>query len=579
MTAVPAPVRERYAPRRAWVRRALRVRIAGPIALVLLGFLVLYPLAMVIISSLVNGAPLPHSGTDFVPRLSNYSGLWSSGTIHAFVNSMIVGVGGTVLALLIGGVIAWLVARTDVPCARLLRLAGSVPLFIPALVGAVAWSLLCAPDTGYVSMALHAAGIHWQFDVYSRAGMVLVFALYNVPYVVLFVGNALALMNAEMEEAASVHGAGRLRVALQTTLPLVRPALLNAALLVFVLILEDFPVSMILGFSAGVQTLSSRVYLMMSQSPPRVNMAAALGVVLMALTILVVVLQNRLVRGKSYATLAGKGQRAQRMKLGGWRWAGLAFVMLYLLFAVVLPVAALVVGALQKSIYTPSFGSLFHRSNLSFATLTNALTDHDAYVAAKNTITVGVWTVVLGTVICFFLAHYGSRKANRFGAIIARLCVLPAAVPGVVLGLGLLWAYTALPVNLYGTLTVMVLAFVGRFLPQGVGNMSSAIGQIGPDLEESAAVSGAGRVRSALWVTAPLMRSAVVSTGLLLFILSMRELSTSIFLYTAKTKVLSIYVFDLWSNGSIGPVAAISLAYSAFLFVIVISCHKWLNNA
>lgn len=558
-------------PRRRW-------KVSGPLALVLLAFLVIFPLAMIVIASFVNGTPVPHSGADFSPRLSNYGDLWSSGTLNAFLNSLIAGVVGTVAAILVGGTMAWLVARTNVPCRGLLSLSGVIPLFVPALVGALAWSLLCAPDTGYLSLALHSLGIHWQFNIYSLKGMIWVFSLYNVPYAFIFINNALNLMNSELEEAAAVHGAGKLRIALRTTIPLVKPAILNAALLIFALILEDFPVSIILGFSNRIETLSSRVYLLMSQSPPKINTAAALGVLLMALTILIVTLQRRLLRGQSFATVTGKGLKGQPLKLGRWRWVGLGLVIVYITCAVILPIAALVVGAVQTGFYLPTFSSIFKTSTMSFSAIKAALTNPALYVAARNTIIIGVITAVVGIALCFFLAHYSHKNPGWLGRLIGKLTILPAAVPGVVLGLGMLWAYTAVPIPLYGTLAILILAFLTRFMPQGVGNMASGIVQIHPDLEESASVSGASKFRAATWVTLPLMRTAVASTGLLLFILSMRELSASIFLYTAQTSVLPIYIFNLWSNGSISPVASISLAYTAFLFVIVFLGRKKLNN-
>lgn len=553
-------------------------KVSGPIALLLLSFLALFPLGIIVIASFIQGAPIPNAGSDFVPNLNSYADLWSHGTLDALINSLIAGVCGTALAILVGGAIAWLVARTDVPCRGLLSLAGVIPLFIPALVGAIAWSLLCAPQTGYVTLAFKSLGIGWQFNVYSVQGMVLVFALYNVPYAFIFIHNALNLMNAELEEAAAVHGADKRRIALGTTLPLVKPAIFNAALLIFVLILEDFPVPMILGFSNRVETLSSRVYILMSQSPPEINVAAALGVMLMVLTIAIVTVQHRFLRGQSFASVTGKGLKATPVKLGRWRWVGFTFVLLYLIVAVLLPIAALVVAALQRSIFTPSFGALFDISRMTLDTFSTTLSDPDLWGAVQNTIVIGVVTALLGITLCFFLAHYADRSTGWVSRLVGRLTILPAAVPGVVLGLGMLWAYTTLPIPLYGTLGAMILAFLTRFLPQGVGNMSGSIGQIHHDLEDSASVSGANRIRAATWVTVPLMRGAVFSTGVIMFILAMRELSCSIFLYTADTKVLSIYVFGLWSNGSIGPVAAISLVYSCFLLVIVIAGRKSLSS-
>jgi len=555
-----------------------RMKLSGPLAFVLLSFLVLYPLAMVLVASFINGTPLPGTGTDLTPRLGNFAGLWSTATARALTNSLIAGVSGTILAVAVGGIIAWLTARTDVPFRGLVSVAGIIPLFIPSLVGATAWSFLSAPQTGYLSLAMQSLGINWQFNIYSLKGLVFVFALYNVPYAFIFINNTLNLVNSELEEAAAVHGASKLQTVIRTTIPLVKPAILNAGLLTFVLILQDFPVSMVLGYSAGIQTLSSRVYILMFQAPPAVNAASALGVVLMIFTLLIVTLQYRLLRRQSFATVTGKGLRISPLELGPFRWVGFAFVMIYMFVAVVLPIGALIIGALRTSLYTPSFGSLFDTASMSFNALKSNLTEPTAFAAAANTIIVGIITAVLGTTLCFFLAHYAHRSSSRMGRLIGQLTILPAAVPGVVLGLGMLWAYTAIPILLYGTLGILVLAFVTQFLPQGVGNMSGAIGRIHQDLEESASVSGATKLRVVTWVTLPLVKSAAASTGLMLFILAMRELSAAIFLYTPKTQLLSIYLFNLYENGRFSAVASISLAYSGLLLVLVIAGRKWLNN-
>lgn len=556
-----------------------RMDLSGPLAILLLGGLVVVPLVFIVLASFIDGTPVAGSQADFTPRAGNFTALVSGGTLEALRNSLVVGILGSAVAVAIGGALAWLAARTDVPLRSLVSISGVVPIFIPSLVGAVAWSQLASPDIGYLSLASDAMGIGWHPNVESLPGMVFVFATYNVPYAFIFINNALGLMNAELEEAAAVHGAGKLRVALGTSIPLAKPALLSAALLIFVLIIEDFPISMILGFGNGVQTLSSRVYILMSQAPPRANVASALGVLLLVLTIALVVLQRRLLRGQSFATVTGKGLKGTPVRLGRWRWPAVAFVALYLFVAAVLPMAALLVAALRTQLFTPDFGALFDTASISTATLRDSLADADVQAAAINTIIVGALTAVLGIALCYFLAHVvHTRAGSGLAKVISTLAVLPAAVPGVVLGLGMLWAFTSVPM-LYGTLVILVLAFVARFIPQGISNMSSAMERIHPDLEESATVSGAGRFRATMWVTFPLLRASVFSTGLLMFVLSMRELSASIFLYTPQTKTLSIEVFNLWSNGSTGAVAAISLVYSLFLLVIVVAGRRWLNSA
>ena len=576
VTLLPSKSALANPPRRT--RRSGRVGRAGvpALVLVLLAFFVGLPLLLVVVASFTTEAPRLGGGFGSL-TLQNYESLVSSQGLRAFRNSAVIGVGAGSLAMAIGTGLAWLAARTDVPGRKLAELAGIMPLFISGFVGAMAWSLLASPQSGYINLALSAVGIDWNFNIYSMPGIIFVQALYYSPYAYLFVFSSLSLMNPELEEAALVHGASQRGVLRRITMPLARPALLAAGILTFTLVVEDFPIPVILGSGAGITTLPSYVYQLMTVAPSRVNQASAVGVALMVIMVVLVTLQRRFLRGRTFTTVSGKGFRPRRIALGRWRWLGFLGVVLYLFVAVVLPMLALLQTAVSKSMYISDLGSLFDPSNVSLEGVRETLTDVDFIAAAQNSLIVGVGAGIVATIIHFLLAYYLNRTSLPGRRAAESLAMVPAAVPALVFGVGMLWTWTILPGPVYGTLLVLAIAYIVRFTPQGLGGMSSGMHQIDPDLEAAAVMSGAGRARTLSWVTVPLLRTSVVSTALLMFILSMRELSASIFLYTSNTRVLSVAVFEEWQNGQWSGVATMSLSLSLLLLVLTLLGRRWLR--
>ncbi|WP_159450996.1 ABC transporter permease [Micromonospora cremea] len=475
---------------------------------------------------------------------------------------------GCLGALAIGGGLAWLATRTDAPAPWLIHLAGFMPLFISLLIASLAWSLLASPEVGYLNIVLDSIGIGWNLNVYSLPGMIGIFALYYSPYAYILIGSALTVMNPEIEESAQVHGAKRFTVLRNVTFPLLTPAVIAAALLVFVLIAENFDVVQILGVPNGIETLSSRIYNLMVSYRPNQNQAAAVGVALMVVVFGVVALQNRILKRNDYATVTGKGYRPRKMPLGKWRWLALVATILYLFIAVVLPMLALVVSALRRSQYVGSVGDLFDTSVLSTARFSSTLESDDFYLGLQNSMVVSLGAAILGGLL-FFAVAFVVNKTNVPGRqVLSYISAMPLAMPALVVGLGFLWTWTRSPIPLYGTLYILVLASVTRFLPQGYQGMSSGLSQIGRDLEDSAYTHGATRIRAARSITLPLVRAGVGSTLFLVFILAFRELSTTLLLFTTKTQTLSILIYHQWDNGSWQSVSCLALIFSAVLFAV-----------
>lgn len=556
-------------------RRGLRF-VPLSVVLVILGVLVVLPLGMLVWASIVDIVPRPGS-TGGSLTAQWYENLIHRGYLHAATNSLLIACGGTALGIFFGGGLAWLGARTDVPGKILVHLAGIVPLFVSSLVGALAWGILASPNQGLLNILLRGIGIDWSLNVYSMWGVIFVFGIYYAPYSFLLVYSALSLMNPELEESARTHGASNFSVMRRITLPLVAPALTGGGLLTFALILENFPVPAVLGTPGGLNTLPSFIYRLMRSAPPKSNQAAAIGVLLMVLLLVVVFVERKLLARRDYTTISGKGFQPRVIALGKWRWPAFGFVAFYIMLAVVLPLFALLEVSLRDQPFIANVGDMFDPSVFSLTDIEETLNYGPFRDSVINTLIVGVGAAVLGGAFCFAMAFMVTRSKVPGRQLIEYLATVPIAVPALVMGMGILWTWFLIPLPLYGTLLLLMIAYIGRFLPQGFTSIGGSIRQVHTDLEESAVVSGATRARASVSITMPLIRSSVVSAALLLLIMSFRELSIAVFLFTTDTRMLSIVIFDFWYGGSLGRAAAASLLYSVILAVIVIVARRWMG--
>ncbi len=551
-------------------------RFAVPAALYLiLAALVIVPLVMIAAASVMSAPPF--SGTPFHWTLDNYRQLWSAEIGYAALDTLIVSVGGTVIALTIGAALAWLAARTDIPGRPLVYLAGITPLFISVLIASTAWSALASGRTGYFNLLLTSIGIPWHVNVESLPGIALLFGLYYAPYPFIFMYGALSLIHPDMEEAAAIAGAPIVTILRRITFPLVKPALLGSMLLVFALMIEDFPMPQILGGPAGIETLSVAVYNLMTRVPTQQNAAGALSVLLMALICSFVLLQRRLLAGTDYRTVTGKGMQYRQTPLGVLRWPALALVLGYALLAIGAPTFALLEGAFRTNVYIPNVAALFAPAGISTAPIVAALTDPDVLAGVVNSVVAGAGAAIAGSILFFILAYVVHRTNLPGRKQLEYLAMLPLAVPALVLGIGILWTWVAAPIPVYGTLTILSIAYLTRFFPQGYRAVASSISQIHEDLENAARVAGASRLQTIRRITLPLVRGGVVSSAFIMLVLSIRELTASLFLYTTTTRTLAIVIYEKYITGSWAAVASISLIFTASLALITLAGRRWLQ--
>ncbi|MBS0549634.1 MAG: iron ABC transporter permease [Proteobacteria bacterium] len=538
--------------------------IAG--LLVLLTFLVLYPLAMLVFGALSDSNPVIDGFAKFSPSLDHFVEVVVNENVHlAFYNALLACGGGTALAVVIGLFFSWIVVRTNTPFRGFIAGASMIPLFVPPLVAGVAWGILGSPKTGLLNIALKWMDIDFRFDFYSMTGLIVVFGIYYAPYVYMFTSSALRNMDPSLEEASEVSGASAFTTLFTVTFPLIAPAILAGTLLSFVVMLGIYGVPAALGAPANINVLTTYIFKLTAWSPPLYNTAAAVAILLMLVTAVLVWAQQRVLSGKSFATVAGKAFRPRQLNLGPWRWFTFVLALVYLFVVVVLPTAALVIAAFRRFLFFKDFNALFDAKAYGMwhfnAVFDNPLT----MLSIWNTLKVGIVTAIIGGVVAFAIGYTVNRTSLRGRRAIDLLATIPVAIPGLVIGVAYLWAWIGLPGGLYGTIWILALAFVARFMPDTVKALSTSFMQIHRELEEAAWISGRGVLSTIFTIVLPLARPGVIASMTLLFVLAVRELGSSLFLYTSDTTVMAVLLLDYYEGGNTGKTAAFSLVQTLIL--------------
>ena len=565
-TAAPRPPRRLAAP--LWILALL----------LLLTFLVIYPLLMLVFGALSDSNPVIDGFGKFKPSAKHFLEVLGNENVHlAFFNALAACGGGTILAVVIGLAFSWIVVRTNTPFRGFIAGASLIPLFVPPLVAGVAWGILGSPKTGLLNTALKWMNIDFRFNFYSMSGLIIVFGMYYAPYVYMFTASALKNMDPSLEEASEVAGASAFTTIFTVTFPLIAPAILAGSLLSFVVMLGIYGVPAALGAPANINVLTTYIFQLTAWSPPLYNTAAAVAILLMVVTAILVWAQQRILSGRSFATVAGKAFRPRSLNLGKWRWFTFGLAMTYLMIVVVLPTLALVIAAFRKFMFFKDFDALFDMRQYSWAHFNSVFDNPLTMLSIWNTLKVGVITAVIGGVLAFAIGYTVFRTQVAGRKSIDLLSTVPVAIPGLVIGVAYLWAWIGLPGGLYGTIWILALAFVARFIPDTVKALSTSFLQIHKELEEAAWICGRGLLGTIRTVVLPLARPGVVASMTLLFVLAIRELGSSLFLYTSDTTVMAVLLLDYYEGGNTGKTAAFSLVQTAILTVLL-SFTTWLSR-
>jgi iron(III) transport system permease protein len=495
-----------------------------------------------------------------------------TGLGEVVTNSLIFALGSMVLSVSLGTMLAYLQCRTDVPFKKLIFAASLVPLIIPGILHTIAWILLFSPRTGLFNAWLRPLFGPEAFDIFSMNGMILVEGLHLSPLVFLLMFAAFRSMDPSLEESALMSGARMRTVFRRITLPLVLPALSAAVLVMMVRVLEAFEVPAILGIQAREWVFVSRIWRSLQTFPPRYGEAGALALSLLLITTVGVFLQSRLSkRGKAFQTVTGKGFRPRPLPLGRWRWPAAGLVLTYFFIAVVMPVLILLYSSTQKFYSVPSVESL---SNMTLDNYVATFTRPQSITAFRNSLVLGIGSA---TAVMFFMAIASwlvVRTKLRGRWLVDNLSFTPLVIPGLVMGVALLFVYLRFPIPIYGTLWILFIAYMTRYMPYGMRYSSTSMYQISGELEESAQTSGASWWQTFRRVNLPLLMPGLIAGWIYIVLVSFRELSSSILLYSPGNEVLSILIWERWENGQFTQLAALGIVMVVTLVLLVVVASR-----
>lgn len=562
----PAVARSPHARRAAW----LRVLSARTIVVAAVAALVAYLAA----------APLGFLLWNTFVRNGSFTIVWfreaysTIGLTEMAVNSIVFAAGSAALAIALGTALAYLIVRTDVPFKPLMFAASLVPLIIPGILHTIAWIFLASPQIGILNLhVIQPLTGGRSLNVFSLPGMIVVEGLHLAPIVFLLMVAAFRSMDPSLEESAIMSGAPLRTVFRRVTIPLARPALYAAILIMVVRALEAFEVPAILGLNGGVWVFTSRIWQVLKDKPPSYGEAGAYSMSLLLLTSIGIYLHSRLARrARAYQTVTGKGFRPRPVQLGVWRWPATGLICVYFVVAVVLPLGILIYASTQNFYSPPTRATL---SQMTLQPYRDVIHSDLALTALKNSVILGIGSATAVMLLMAIAAWIVVRSDLPGRWMIDNLAFLPLAVPGLVLGVGLLFVYLRLPgIHLYNTLWILFVAYLTRYMPYGMRYASTSMFQIGRELEESALTSGAGWLQSFRRIVLPLLMPGLVAGWIYILIVSVRELSSTIILYSPGKEVLAILIWEMNQNGEFPQLAALGTMMIGGLIVLVTIAYK-----
>lgn len=481
-------------------------------------------------------------------------------------NSLVFAAGSAVVALAIGWTTAWIVERTNTPLRPLAYLTAIISLGTPYILYVTAWLLLFG-KAGPVNQLYRSltGNSDVLINVYSMPGMVMVEGFLWSPLAFLLVGATLRNANPELEEAARVSGAGTWMTIRRVTLRLSLPSILALAMLVFIRAIEAFEVPALVGLPGRISVLTTDIYgNMVAQAPPDIGGASALSVVMLALVLVLLAVYGRLSRhAERFATITGKGFRPRPFDLGRLRYAAAGILVLNFLLLLLVPIAMLAWVSLLPFYQPLSMAALARVTLDNYRTVFSP--DHVGLIA--NTLLVAVATATLAVALTFLAAWLAVRRAP--GAwVVERLATIPLVFPGLILGIAVMQLFLHLPIPLYGTLGILIWAFVINYLPYGMRYSAAGMLQIHRELEESAEMCGASAFMRLRRIVAPLLAPALLAGWLFIFLMAARVLSLAILLSGPRSQTMAVTLFDLWTNGQGTELAALGLIWSMLMAMI-----------
>jgi iron(III) transport system permease protein len=550
---------------RARIRLDLSMPVLIGFALILVGLIVV-PMAWLVVFAFTDKAGNP--------TLANFARLLTDDTfLEPLITTLTIATSVGVVCCLIAAPMGWLVARTDMPLKGTVRTLIMASFVTPPFLGAIAWELLAAPNSGLLNQGWRsltgAPADEALFNIYSLGGLIFVITCYTFPYVFVLVANALDRIPGELEDASAMLGGRTWTTARRVTIPLALPALLAGLLIAFLQALNLFGSPAILAIPAGFNTLTTKIWTLF-QFPPKPELAAAASLPLLLLTIVLLRGQAKILSRGGYTVVGGKYGSPRLVPLGWMKWPAVALCFALLMLPVFLPYGALLNAAFSTTasrLVSPETITL-HNFYFTFFELSQTRR------VLQNTFVLAALTATAGTILALVIAYLVARKAVPGHRFLGALATAPIAIPGIVLGVGLFLSYTRPPLVLYGTLWILLIAYVTVELPSAYQQLSSAFHAVHPELEEASRILGATRLQALRQITAPLLRTGVIATWCFIFVAVVRELSAAIILFTSDTKVMSVLIFDLKESGDLGAIAVLGLVMLAMSAAVIVMANR-----
>ena len=559
MTTIATPTTSSSAPARRW-----RIDVTMPVLLLfaaILCVLIILPL-----SWLTYYAFTDKHGTFTVANFVHL--VVDAAFLDPLLTTFALAVLSATICCAVASPMGWLVSRTDMPFRRTVRLLVTASFVTPPFLGAIAWELLAAPNSGLLNQLFRdltgAAADYHLMNIYSFGGLVFVISCYTFPYVFVLVANALDRTPGDLEDASAILGAGAWITARRITIPLALPALLAGALVAFLQAMTLFGSPAILAMPAGFHTITTKIWSLF-QYPAKPELAAAAALPLLILTVILLRAQHMVLGRRSYSVVGAKNSEPRIVRLGRFRWLAFAASMIVLMCPVFLPYFALLNASFSNLASHIVSIHNFTLKNFHFVFFELSVTT----LAIKNTFILGIMAATIGTLLAVVIGYITARKAVRGHRVLAFLATAPIAIPGIVLGVGLFFSYTRPPFVLYGTLWILLIGYVTLAMPQAYQQVQSAFHAVHPELEDASRILGASRLRALWQITAPLLRTSVIATWCFIFVGVIRELSAAIMLFTSQTKVLSVLIYDLNESGDLAAISVLGLLMLVLTFSIV----------
>jgi iron(III) transport system permease protein len=528
--------------------------------------LVLYPLVILFAASVVTGQP----------------GQWGSFTLRAYkpwlggfdllpilFNSVVFSASRLLIGLVFALLFAWAVARTDVPCRRTMAMLIPVPFFIPDLLTGISWLMLGNPQNGLINQFARdwfgATGN--VINLYGWGGLIFHSSLSTISLLFLMLVGFFYSMDSSYEEASVTLGASKYRTVFTVTLPMLAPAILGLSVLTFAHGLESFENPLLFGNPGGVYVFANEIYRMLNyRHPPQYSEATSLSVVLIVITFALIWLQWRKLGGRSFSVVSGKGYRPTRMRLPqAARWTIFGLFVVYFLLAVIVPLVQIMVSS-----FFPIFG-MYRWEHFTFNNWVAVFSDTRAMNGLRNTVVFASIAAVATVVIGGLIGYVRVRTNHWLGRQLELLAWTPWTLPGIVLGLALLWAWALPPppFNLYGTATVIIIGFIVKGLPLGTATLQAAIHQVSRELEESSRVHGGSWTATVRLVLLPLMRRGVLAAFVVVFALASRDLTIPLLLYRGGTETLTVALLYYYEEGMTSTLSVVAVIQLLLVFALL----------